>query len=48
VLTGAHSGDNALTTRRYHRIKRLGTSKRRPVAVVSVPEKYYIGSARNW
>jgi peptidoglycan/xylan/chitin deacetylase (PgdA/CDA1 family) len=47
VLSSAHSGVDALTTRRYHRIKRLSASKRRPAVVVSVPEKHYTGSARN-
>jgi hypothetical protein len=44
VLINGHSGGNALTTRRYHRIKRLDASKRRPAAVVSVSEKHYTGS----
>jgi hypothetical protein len=46
VLTSAHSGGNALTTRRYHRIKRLDASKRRPAVVVSVPEKHYTGTLK--
>jgi len=35
VLTSAHSGDNAMTTRRYHRIKRVDASKHRSAAVFS-------------
>jgi len=35
VLTSAHSGDNAMTTRRYHRIKKVDASKRRSAAVFS-------------
>jgi len=41
------SGDYAVTARRHHSIKTLIASKRRPAAVVSVPEKDYTGSARN-
>jgi peptidoglycan/xylan/chitin deacetylase (PgdA/CDA1 family) len=48
ALTSAPSGDHALTTRRYHGIKKLSASKRRPAVVVSVPEKDSTGSARNW
>ena len=46
VLINGHSGGNALTTRRYHRIKRLDASKRRPAVVVSVPEKHYTGTLK--
>jgi len=35
VLTSAHSSDNAMTMRRYHRIKRVDASKRRSAAVFS-------------
>jgi hypothetical protein len=35
VLTSAHSGDNAMTTRRYHRIKRVDASKPHSAAVFS-------------
>jgi hypothetical protein len=35
VLTSAHSGDNAMTTRRYHRIKKVDASKGRSAAVFS-------------
>ena len=48
VLTSAPSGDLALTTRRHRRIKKHSAGKRRSAAVVSVPEKDSIGSARNW
>jgi hypothetical protein len=47
VLTGAPSGDHALSTRQYHRIKKHSAGKRRS-AVVRVPEKHSTGSARNW
>jgi peptidoglycan/xylan/chitin deacetylase (PgdA/CDA1 family) len=46
VLISGHSGGNALTTRRYHGIKRLDASKRRPAVVVSVPEKHDTGSPK--
>lgn len=31
-----------------HHIKKLSASKRRPAVVVSVPEKDFTGTARNW
>ena len=46
VLTSAHSVDNAMTTRRYHRIKRVNASKHRPAVVVSVPENHYTGTLK--
>ncbi len=47
VLTGAHSGVDTLTTRRYGRVKKLSASKHYR-AVVSVPGKHYTGPAWIW
>jgi peptidoglycan/xylan/chitin deacetylase (PgdA/CDA1 family) len=47
VLISAHGGDNALTSRRHHSIKRVTAPKHRPVVVVNAPAKIFTGSAPN-